>query len=264
MNKMINIFLGDIHGNIALIHQYIDLFKLKNVNIVQIGDFGVGFRLFKKDKRMLEMYHTKLVKNNVFVYAIRGNHDYKPYFDNDPFNFTNIKLVKDYSVLNLGGQNILFIGGAVSVDRKKRVGFDKTNEDLCYAGGSTPNGVIGWWEDEVFVLDDKKLEEYRNIDVVVTHTAPTYCFPIVSIGLGPYVENIIKDTGDKKLRTDLLYERHQLSEAFHILKKNNNIKFHVYGHFHKNNQEEIDGIKHILLGIGETWEDKSNYYEKLL
>ena len=30
------------------------------------------------------MFHDLFVKNNVIVWAIRGNHDFKPYFDNDP------------------------------------------------------------------------------------------------------------------------------------------------------------------------------------
>ena len=38
----------------------------------------------------------RLIKNNVHVWAIRGNHDYKPHFDNDPFGFTNIHLIPDY------------------------------------------------------------------------------------------------------------------------------------------------------------------------
>jgi predicted phosphodiesterase len=254
MKKMHNIYLGDIHGNFGLIHQYIDLFNLENVNLIQLGDFGIGFKRFEKDKRYLQMFHQKLVKNNVFVYAIRGNHDYKPYFDNDPFNLTNIKLVKDYTVLNLGGENILFVGGAISVDRMERYGFGKDGE-------TEPNGIVEWWKDEEFILDEEKLNQYRDIDVVVTHTAPAFCYPLVKAGFGLYVETKIKQNGDDKLRTDLLVERHQLSVMFDILKKNNKIKSHVYGHFHQNYQMEYDGIKHILIGIGETWEDKSKFYE---
>ena len=247
-------FLGDIHGNFGVIHQYINLYKLKNVNIIQVGDFGVGFARFEKDKRYLEMHHEKLVKNNVFVYAIRGNHDYKPYFDEDPFNFTNIKLVKDYTVLNLAEKNILFVGGATSVDRAMR---NRKNKD------TKPNGKADWWGDEVFVLDKEKLEGFRNIDIVVTHTTPLYCNPILAYGLGSHIENIIKETGDTDLRTDLLVERHQVKEMFDILKKNNNIKSHYYGHFHKNAEIEIDGTMHFLLGIGELWEDKNDYYNNL-
>ncbi len=257
MKEMRNIFLGDIHGNLGLIHQYVNLYKLNNVNIIQVGDFGLGFTTFKKDKRFLELYHQRLVNNNVFVYAIRGNHDYKPYFDEDPFNLTNIKLVKDYTVLNLAGKNILFVGGAISIDRKMRTDIDEVNIKTI------PDGYIQWWKDEVFVLDIDKLKPLRNIDIVVTHSAPTYCNPFTINGLGPYVESMIKKTSDFELKTDVLYERYQIKEMFDILKLENNIEKHFYGHFHQNAELKIDGTRHILLGVGELWEDRTDYYKDL-
>lgn len=232
------IFLGDIHGNFSLIHQYVKRFDIKNANIIQVGDFGVGFKSLEKDKRNLELYHRILVKNNVFLYVIRGNHDYKPYFDNDPFGFTNIKLVSDYEVLELSGQRILFIGGAISVDRKYRTeGYD-------------------WWPDEVFHLDTKKLFNYRNIDIVVTHTAPDYCPPDNGNGFG-FISNMVKETDG--LKEDLLFERYQMKQAFSILKDNNDIKFHYYGHFHFKDYTMIQGTKHRVLGIGEFWEERDYY-----
>jgi len=114
------LFLGDIHGNFNLVNQYLKRLDIKDAYIIQVGDFGVGFTTLAKEKRTLEFTHTELVKRNVILYAIRGNHDYKPYFDNDPFVFTNIHLVPDYTVLNLVDKNILCIGGAISVDREFR------------------------------------------------------------------------------------------------------------------------------------------------
>lgn len=159
-------FLGDIHGNFGLIGQYIDLYGIKDAHIIQVGDFGVGFATLEKEKRMLEMFHHKLVKNNVFVWAIRGNHDFKPYFDNDPFQLTNIRLVKDYTVLNLEGKNILCIGGAVSVDRMWR----RTNKQLqgIHEEYTEANGIDSWWPNELFVLDEQKLGEMRDINIIVT------------------------------------------------------------------------------------------------
>jgi hypothetical protein len=243
-------YLGDIHGHFSIINQYIDRYNLTNVHILQLGDFGVGFSKFEKEKHMLEMYHHKLVKNNVFVWAIRGNHDYKPYFDNDPFGFTNIKLVSDYTVLNLCGKNILCIGGAVSVDRMWRMTKNQKQ------GIHNSSDLKSWWPDEVFNLDIDKLASYRDIDIVVTHTSPDYCPTDNSLGLGPFVEGIIKETGDTDLRTDLLVERNQLTHAFQILKENNDITHHMYGHFHKSGVIEFEGIKHRLLNVNELWEEK--------
>lgn len=244
------LFLGDLHGHFNIIHQYINTYGIKNAHIIQVGDFGLGFSSLEKERRMLNMYHKNLVKNNVFVWAIRGNHDYKPYFDNDPFNFTNIKLVPDYTVLNFNDKNILCIGGAVSVDRMLRM---TKNQMLNIHDG---NDLKSWWTDEVFNLDIDKLSNFRNIDIVVTHTAPDYCPVDNTFGLGPFVEGIIKKTGDENLRYDLQIERNKLSQAFQILKENNNISNAYYGHFHRSETVRVDNIQHRLLNINELWEER--------
>ena len=243
------LYLGDIHGNFDLIKQYIKRFDIKNAYIIQVGDFGVGFNGLLKEKRTLEFVHTELVKRNVFVYAIRGNHDYKPYFDNDPFGFTNIKLVKDYTVLNLEGKNILCIGGAVSIDRRMR---------------KTKNQMIGrydvksmnesWWPDEIFNWEDDKLVDLRDINIVVTHNAPDYCVPDNSNGFGSFVDQFI--AADPELKMDLLDERRQITMAFQTIKMYNNVTHHYYGHFHRSDTTNIDGILHRVLGVGELWEER--------
>lgn len=247
------LYLGDIHGNFNVIHQYVKMYDIKNAHIIQVGDFGVGFSTFEKEKRMLEMYHTQLVKNNVHVWAIRGNHDYKPYFDKDPFEFTNIHLIPDYTVLNLNNKNILCVGGAVSVDREYR--YTKAQKNKTY---TTPTlGVESWWPDELFVLDIDKVKDLKDINIVVTHTAPHYCPPDNTFGFGPFVDNIIRDTGDNQLKTDLLVERNQVTELFHILKMSgNNVENAYYGHFHKSDTINMYGTQHRLLGVGELWEER--------
>lgn len=244
-------FLGDIHGNFNIINQYVKMYDIKDAHIVQVGDFGVGFSRFEKEKRMLEMYHTQLVNNNVHVWAIRGNHDYKPYFDNDPFGFTNIHLVADYTVLNLADKKILCIGGAVSVDREFR--YTKKQKQGIYENNI---GIESWWPDEIFVLDIDKLKELRDINIMVTHTCPDYCPPDNTFGLGYFVEGIIKETGDNQLRTDLNFERNQVTQAFTIVKMNNDIEFAYYGHFHKSDNINILGTKHRLLKVNELWEER--------
>ncbi len=248
-------FLGDLHGNFGLIGQYIDRFGIKDTYIIQVGDFGVGFKSLIKEKRELELYHKKLVKNNVIVYAIAGNHDYPKYFENDPFGFTNIKLVKDYTVLSLDVngviKNILCIGGAVSVDRRLRM--TKAQREGNF---DIRTGREAWWPDETFNLDLDRLNKFRDINIVVTHTAPDYCFPDNCTGLGPFVNNIIKQTGDEELRLDLLDERRQLTLAAQAIKEHNDIEFWYYGHFHRNETTNIYGTKHRLLGVGELFEER--------
>jgi len=245
-------FLGDIHGSFNIFHQYVKIYGIKDTHIIQVGDFGVGFKSIEKEKRMLEDYNPLLKKNNVHIWTIRGNHDYKPHFDNDPFQLSNIHLIPDYTVLEICDKRILCIGGAVSVDRTWR--YTKLQK-----AGIFENQTLGkerWWHDEVFVLDRDKLSEMRNIDIVVTHTAPHYCEPDNTFGFGPFVESIVRETGDNELKADLLEERQSMTEAFNILKLNNNITHAYYGHFHKSDVMNFDGIKHRLLNINELWEEK--------
>jgi len=243
------LYLGDIHGNFNLINQYLKRFDIKDAYIIQVGDFGVGFDGFLKAKRTLELTHTELVKRNVFVYAIRGNHDYKPYFDNDPFGFTNIKLLKDYTVLNLEGKNILCICSAVSIDRKMR---KTNNQAIC--GYDIKGMNESWWPDEIFNWEDDKLVDLRDINVVVTHNAPDYCVPDNSNGFGDFVNQFI--AADPELKFDLLDERRKITMAFQTIKIHNDITHHYYGHFHRSYTTNIDGVVHRVLGVGELWEER--------
>lgn len=249
-------YLGDIHGNFNLISNYIDKFSITDAHIIQVGDFGVGFKTELKEKRELEMYHHKLVKNNVTVWAFRGNHDFKPYFDNDPFGFSNIKLIPDYTILELCGKRILCVGGAVSVDRLPRMTSrqgDVFENNKSWVGFEHKGGE-SWWHDEVFVLDVDKVTSMRDIDIVLTHTAPVYCPPDNTFGFGRLVDNFA--TYDDKLKSDLMFERQQMSELFHLLRLNGNSPSkHYYGHFHFSDSITMDGCVHRVLGVGELWEE---------
>ena len=246
------LYLGDIHGSFNIINQYVKIYGIKDAHIIQVGDFGVGFQTIEKEKRMLEMFNPILVKNNVHVWAIRGNHDYKPHFDNDPFGLSNIHLVPDYTVLELCEKKILCIGGAVSVDRHWR--YTKNQRNGIFENQTF--GVEKWWPDEVFVLDRDKLGEMRGINILVTHTAPHYCEPDNTFGFGYFVESIIRQTGDNELKTDLLVERQLVTDALEILKLNNTIENHYYGHFHKTWDANLYGVNHRLLNVNELWEER--------
>ena len=86
--------------------------------MIQVGDFGAGFRKDFLD----DMLYLNDVLNeyNVTLYVIRGNHD-DPKFFNGNHNWGNLKLLKDYTVLDLEGKKILLIGGAISIDRGNRI-----------------------------------------------------------------------------------------------------------------------------------------------
>jgi predicted phosphodiesterase len=241
-----NIFLGDIHGEFVKVQRYIKRYDITDADIYQVGDLGVGFH-FLKEQRQLKILNEALVKRNIFFYAIRGNHDDPAYFLNDPFQLSNIKLLPDYTVMETNGQKILLIGGAISVDRGGRYTTRQKIKDYKTYGNES------WWHDEVFVLDEEKLKTFTNIDVVVTHTSPSYCEPFMKGGVGGFVEDLIRKYGDLELRGELMDERILLDKAFEILSEKNDIKFAYYGHFHNTSVTENNGIKHRLLDIDEFY-----------
>jgi UDP-2,3-diacylglucosamine pyrophosphatase LpxH len=82
--------------------------------------FSIGFTTPENDMRILEDLNEQLKKKNITMYAIRGNHDNPAFFKGDHI-LSNLKLLPDYTVLDLEGKKILLVGGAVSVDRVPRL-----------------------------------------------------------------------------------------------------------------------------------------------
>lgn len=254
IQKKINTFvimiliLGDIHGNFKNLKWAIKSRHLTDSTIIQVGDFGVGYKP-NYDVNLLEDLNSFLVEKNCFVYAIRGNHDDPKYFDGR-YMMSNLKLVPDYSTAKIEDHNFLFVGGAYSIDRK--LSLSRMQLAAIY-GLDEPE----YWFDEPFNLDLAKLEQIKDIDIVITHTAPDWAYPDNKTGFGPFVEAFMFD--DEFLREDLTRERDLVSQMFNKLKENgNNIKLHFYGHFHNDHVTEKDGIKHILVNQGE-YKDLGKY-----
>lgn len=230
------IFLGDIHGNWNCIMRN----DLTNFNIIQVGDYGIGYYPAEREDHNLRMLSIWLEKNNNFLYIIRGNHDDPDYFDGgDWLMYKNIYFLEDYTVLQNDKHNILCIGGAISVDRE----YSKKKSRII--------GRLLWWKDEPFVLDEGKLNEIvenLKIDIVVTHTAPK-CFN--PIEFNTIVYNFAED--DPLLIQDLTKERNLVQKAYEIL-LGNGIQYWIYGHFHHSSREIIDNqVQAILLNIEEFY-----------
>jgi hypothetical protein len=226
------IYLGDIHGNfnqlIGWMHQNKDR---ENCYLVQVGDFGIGFRP-KFEHHELKNISKKLKKKNHTILVIRGNHDNPEYFDGN-HDYDNIKFLPDYTTMNLNGYNHLFVGGAVSIDRKLR------QEGISY------------WKDEIFIYDEEKLKNINEIDVLVTHTCMSFNKPTFFNGL---VYSFAAK--DPELIKELDQERELVDLMWKTLNENGNkIKLHLYGHFHFTNTEYINDTKHILLDIDEFYEE---------
>lgn len=177
-------FVGDIHGRFDGIDRAVKSEQTEMV--IQCGDFGIWPNYYKT---------VKFNNINIPVYFCRGNHEYHDLLDTYPqFAISNLKtsnrfarpylkecrnlgskkidslldinfkygdnvyLCDNGSILNLNGKNILFIGGAESIDKSFR--------------------TIGksWWPQELLRNDEINhiLDITEPIDIVVSHTPPSF------------------------------------------------------------------------------------------
>lgn len=229
------ILIGDIHADFQELTSKLQARKISNANLIQVGDFGVGFKNPQQEQAELNELNNFLVKENNLLYVIRGNHDNPAYFTGWS-HFSNITYLADYSVLTLDGKNILFVGGAISVDRTTRT-----------AG-------VNYWTDEKFSFNAKKLaialEGVSQLDLVVTHTAPKAFWPFT---IDYFVKHYARI--DASLLDELSRERNDLNSLILSLTiRNCKPKNWYYGHFHTYEEGEAREIKYRALGIMELHE----------
>lgn len=234
------IFLGDIHGNFHVIIMLIDKYKLKNTAIIQVGDFGVGFHIYREIKG-LQIVNEVLEETGCKLFAMRGNHDDPAQFKNNWKN-ENIFMIDDWTILDININHvwyhkILCIGGAVSIDRVKSK-YNQTyfeNEEVQ-------------WDDDVSTFN-----KIKDITVMCTHTAPDFLHPIAKSEL---VYDFARN--DDLLLDDLDKERRLMTYLYNCIKANNKetLLQYFYGHFHNGNIEFIDDVTFKLLGINEIYEIK--------
>lgn len=226
-------FLGDLHADFVWLSFTIGMNKIKDATIIQVGDFGLGF--LKDEERALTNLNNICAESNLVVYAIRGNHDNPSAFDSVN-RFSNLKFLKDYTVLKICDMNILLVGGSISIDRLHR----KEN--------------ISYWEDEVFSYDESKLlkvsKSIKKLDIVVTHSAPTGVYPAD-------LDSLVFEwmAIDKTLHTDILRDRSEHSKLMnHLIWQGLKPSFWYYGHFHRSRLQIHRDIVFKLLNINELYE----------
>lgn len=139
---MLHRLIGDIHGRVYDYQSYaIRDFKGPTI---QVGDFGVGFAG--------SYWHDELAEwqsNNPQHRFIRGNHD----------NLAKCKLMPGYIPDGMIENDVMFIGGAYSIDAALRT-----------------EGVDWWRDEELSVAELSMLVDiYASVKprVMITHDGPT-------------------------------------------------------------------------------------------
>ncbi|MGL4851234.1 MAG: metallophosphoesterase [Phocaeicola sp.] len=236
---------GDIHGEFKALMFNIKRFGVCNSVIIVAGDCGIGF---EKEAHYAQLY-SKLSKTleatNTIILLVRGNHDDPAYFDGVKIDFERMKCIPDYSVVCVADRKVFCIGGAVSIDRKHRK--DKMWIDQLKNGKNRPL----YWEDEAVIFNAQSLSELQNmaIDTVITHTCPSFCYPVSKAGIESW---ILQDT---ELLDDLNAERDEVDKIYYkLLEDNHPIKSWYYAHFHQSHTEYINNISFSLLTIMEIKE----------
>ena len=192
---------------------------VKGSLIVVLGDNGFGSTPEAKLIKYLTDKNKILAYNDVNVVFIRGNNDDPSYFDGEKINFSNIKAVPDYSVLETKNKNILCVGGAISADRTWKKEQEKRVSKKLF------------WESEAPVFNPELIKEaisnFKHIDYVLSHSAPSF------LNIGIDMSNI-KDweEKDKDLKKDIENERTCMDKVFESLRDNGSKPlFWGFGHF---------------------------------
>jgi UDP-2,3-diacylglucosamine pyrophosphatase LpxH len=221
------IFIGDVHGRFPELRDSLARFGMEGQTLIQVGDFGVGFRPLQEEMRELTALDALLAQGGNTLYVIRGNHDNPAYFvPSSTLNLPHITFLEDYSLLAGEGRKLLLAGGAISIDRRVR------KEGVSY------------WQDEGFRLDRGRLDQLdlSGLWAVVTHTAPTFVEPHeLSDLVRYYLEN------EPELLQELREERQAVDRLYEAVTARSRPEYWLYGHFHSYANHLIEGTKFVML-----------------
>lgn len=219
------LMIGDIHGAFNRLKDLIWKKQIENCCLICVGDLGIGFNPSSEGEiNKIKELNDFFSKRSIEFLSIAGNHDDPSYF-NGSIDLSHFKLLPDYTRIKINGEEFLFVGGAISIDRLWRV----------------PN--LSYWHDEPFVL---KPDLAGKCDVLVTHSAPYWNGPFDKQGLAIWCE---KDSG---LWDECHKERMEHDELIKLCQPQK----HYCGHFHSSNWTDFRECLSTILSIEEIKEHR--------
>ncbi len=235
---------GDIHGEIRTLVFNLKRYGIIDAVIIVAGDCGIGFEKAGHYEHLYRKISKALDSANCMLLLVRGNHDDPSFFENELIDFPRMKSLPDYSLVQTASKNILCVGGAISLDR-----FDRLRE-IHNRQMKRKSEVNIYWENEFPVYNEQALSELTDagtlIDMVVTHTAPSFCYPHTKRNFDRRVVT------DKQLTDDVRQERAVMDAVYNRLVSDKHpLRNWLYGHFHASHTEIIAGTCFSLLNIDE-------------
>ena len=213
--------IGDVHG------KFQDYYEIasKHEHTVQLGDFGFASTWNKLEYSDLSSSNHKVLGGNHedYDYCIHSNH-----------------YLGDFGPRTLNGLNYFVVRGGLSIDRVYRVG-----EEL---GGSPKT----WWSQEelnfIDMLNTMSSYEQAKPEIVISHAGPAFLVDRLTKG------DLTKWKFHKEFRENTSLLLNRLLAIHHP-------KVWVFGHYHMNFDEVIDGTRFVCLGELQTVQLSANESE---
>ena len=224
--KPMIVAIGDVHGKFAQLTDKIELLKLeKNINFVQVGDFGLGFDSPLREIKKMKELDLLLQRMESKIWVIRGNHDNPILWHPDfRYNLDNIIFVQDNTFVDIEGKSCFFAGGAISIDRINR------------KKGAT------YWPQEPYRWNEPT-DVPSRVDHVFTHDVYHYCSPFT-------IESAITNrwmSYDGLLRDDLINSQKEMKSMYEFIASiNDDFSWH-HGHYHESHFTSIGRQKTYCL-----------------
>ena len=237
---------GDIHGDfVPLVFKCCIQYGMTDTLIIVAGDCGFGFEKPAYYENLYRRCQERLAKSNNWIVFLRGNHDNPAYFDQQAINHRRWKTLPDYSVIKACGHTILCVGGATSIDRTYRMAAKQYHQP----NPADPFAPNVYWKDELPVYHEAKLDALDKrcaIDVVITHTSPSFCQLSSHVGLAAWAMQ------DEGLLDNVRNERKVMDDIHDYLYTHSHpLAYWYYGHFHRSWFAAIDGVNFHMLDIME-------------
>lgn len=220
------LLMGDTHSPKVAYHLLQRLGD--NHDIVHLGDVGLGFgdHFFAEGNARIAInnFNNLCKEKNINLYLNRGNHDAPWVWEFE--NMSNVFFLQDGDCgIFPNGKKVLLIGGGISIDRCNRTqGLD-------------------YWKDEV----TKLVENVEKCDFIFSHDCPEY-FNHSTDSLEFERPKFVSQ--DDKLIIDCYKQRNIITD---IVERSGAKKIY-YGHFHNDEEKEVNGIFGKCININVIYE----------